>query len=196
MRYATIWTGTLRTGTLLCGAWLLSWSLLAVTAADKPAGKVTLQPADWKQAQALVAKHKGKIVVLDVWSTSCDPCMKEFPNLVKLHQQHGQDVACLSLSTDFAGIKNKPPEFYKARVLKFLEEQKATFDNLLCTTPADELFEELDLASIPAVYVYGRDGKLVKRFDGGDGENVGTDEEAFTYADVNKVVNELLQKKK
>lgn len=171
--------------------------LMTVAAVEKPAAKgtVALELADWKQTQALVAKHKGKIVVLDVWSTSCDPCMKEFPNLVKLHDTQRKDVACLSLSADFAGIKNKPPEFYKARVLKFLTEQNATFENLLCTTPADELFEEIDLASIPAVYVYDRTGKLAKRFDSGSGENVGTDEEAFTYADVNKLVAELLAKK-
>jgi hypothetical protein len=50
----------------------------------------------------------------------------------------------------------------------------------------------MDLAAIPAVYVYGRDGKLAKRFDN---DNIKTEDEAFTYEDVNKLVNELLKKK-
>jgi thiol-disulfide isomerase/thioredoxin len=162
---------------------------------DKPS-TVSLKIANWEEAQEIVKKHKGKIVVMDVWSTSCDPCMKEFPNLVKLHKTLGKDVACMSVSTDYAGSKNKPPEYYKERVLKFLQEQDASFDNVLLNVPSDELFEKIELSSIPAVYVYGRDGKLVKRFDSESAENLKTDEEAFTYADVNKVVQGLLKAKK
>jgi thiol-disulfide isomerase/thioredoxin len=163
--------------------------------AQKGEAEVTLQILNWEESMAIVKQHKGKIVVMDVWSTSCEPCMKEFPNLVKLHQEHGKDVACVSVSTDFAGSKNKPPKYYQERVLKFLTQQEATFDNVLCNVPSDELFEKIELASIPAVYVYGRDGKLVKRFDSESAGKVGTDDEAFTYADVNKLVDSLLKKK-
>ncbi len=165
-------------------------------AEDPKPSTVAVKILNWDETQEIVKKHKGKIVVLDVWSTSCDPCMKEFPNLVKLHKAHGKDVICMSASTDYAGSKNKPPEYYKERVLKFLQEQDATFDNVLLNVPSDELFEKIDLSSIPAVYVYGRDGKLVKRFDSESAENLKTNEEAFTYADVNKVVDGLLKAKK
>lgn len=168
----------------------------SLPAEDPKPGAVTLKITDWEGAQEIVKKHKGKIVVMDVWSTSCDPCMKEFPNLVKLHKDHGKDVVCMSVSTDYAGSKNKPPEYYRERVQKFLDEQHATFDNILLNVPSDELFEKIELASIPAVYVYGRDGKLVKRFDSESAENLKADEEAFTYADVNKVVQGLLKAKK
>jgi thiol-disulfide isomerase/thioredoxin len=155
--------------------------------------KVSLEIVDWDQTQKLVAAHKGKIVVLDAWSTSCQPCMKEFPNLVKLHQKYGgKGLACMSLSCDYQGIKNKPPEFYRERVLKFLEKQGAVFQNLLASVPADELYDKMELASIPAVFVYGRDGKLVKRFDN---EQVKSEDENFTYADVVKLVEELMKAK-
>jgi thiol-disulfide isomerase/thioredoxin len=162
---------------------------------QKAEGEVTLKILNWDESLDIVKQHKGKIVVVDVWSTSCAPCMKEFPNLVKLHRELGNDVACVSISTDYAGSKKKPPEFYQERVLKFLTQKEATFDNVLCNVPSDELFEKLDLASIPAVYVFGRDGKQVKRFDSSSQGKLGTDEEAFTYADVNKLVETLLQKK-
>jgi len=160
---------------------------------EKPKTKVALEIASWEETQKLVAAHKGKIVVLDAWSTSCQPCMKEFPNLVKLHQKYrDKGVACMSLSCDYQGIKNKPPEFYRERVLKFLEKQGAGFQNLLASEPAEELYEKLELASIPAVFVYGRDGKLVKRFDN---EQAKSEEDNFTYEDVNKLVEELLKAK-
>jgi thiol-disulfide isomerase/thioredoxin len=158
---------------------------------EKP--KVPLETASWEETQKRVAANKGKIVVLDAWSTSCQPCMKEFPNLVKLHQKYGgRGVACMSISCDYQGIKKKPPEFYRERVLKFLDKVGASFENLLATDPADELFEKMDLASIPAVFVYGRDGKLVKRFDN---EQAKTEDDNFTYEDVNKLVEELLKAK-
>jgi hypothetical protein len=51
----------------------------------------------------------------------------------------------------------------------------------------------MELASIPAVYVFGRDGKLAKRFDNEQAEK---EEDAFTYADVIKLVDKLLAAKK
>lgn len=190
LRYrSALWAGI--------GIFLVGLAVARTLPAEDPkAGAVTLKITDWEGAQEIVKKHKGKIVVMDVWSTSCDPCMKEFPNLVKLHKDHGKDVVCMSVSTDYAGSKNKPPEYYRERVQKFLDEQHATFDNILLNVPSDELFEKIELASIPAVYVYGRDGNLVKRFDSESAENLKADEEAFTYADVNKVVQSLLKAKK
>jgi thiol-disulfide isomerase/thioredoxin len=155
--------------------------------------KVPLKIVDWDETLKLVAAHKGKVVVLDAWSTSCPPCMKEFPNLVKLHQKYGgKQVVCMSLSCDYAGIKNKPPEYYRERVLKFLEKHDAGFENLLSNVPSEELFDKMGISSIPAVYVFGPDGKLAKRFDN---EQAKSEEDNFTYADVNKLVDELVQKK-
>jgi thiol-disulfide isomerase/thioredoxin len=155
--------------------------------------KVSLKIVDWDETLKLVAAHKGQVVVLDAWSTSCPPCMKEFPNLVKLHQKYGgKQVICMSLSCDYAGIKNKPPEFYRERVVKFLEKHDAGFQNLLASVASEELFDKMGISSIPAVYVFGPDGKLAKRFDN---EQAKTEEDNFTYADVNKLVEELVQKK-
>lgn len=156
--------------------------------------KVTIRIASWEETLKRVEEHQGKVVVLDAWSTSCQPCMKEFPNLVNLHKKHAaRGLVCMSLSCDYAGIRNKPPEFYKERVLKFLTKQGATFENILANVPSDELFDKMQLSSIPAVYVFGRDGKLVKRFDN---EKAEKEEDNFTYADVTKLVEALLAGKK
>ena len=176
---------------------LLLGAGFAAAADDKTASKeatgkvkVSLEVVNWDETQKLVAAHKGKIVILDAWATSCQPCMKEFPNLVKLHEKYGRKgLVCMSLSCDYQGIKNKPPEFYRERVVKFLEKQGAGFQNLLANVPAEDLYEKMDLASIPAVFVYGRDGKLVKRFDN---ESAKTEDDNFTYADVTKLVEQLL----
>jgi thiol-disulfide isomerase/thioredoxin len=144
-----------------------------------PTEKVSLEIASWEEVEQRVAEHAGKIVVLDLWSTSCQPCLREFPHLVALHNKYPDDVVCMSVSTDYAGIKSKPPEFYRERVTEFLTGQGATFENYLCSVESDELFPKLELASIPAVMVFGTDGQLVNRFDNDDGKYG----DEFTYAD-------------
>ncbi|MCA9035558.1 MAG: TlpA family protein disulfide reductase [Planctomycetaceae bacterium] len=178
---------------------LSSIVLLAISAisfgdstSGQDAAAVSLQNGTWEHVQAIVRKNQGKVVVVDIWSTSCLPCMKEFPKLVALQKQSPSEIVCISFNVDYIGIKSKPVDTYRAPVEKFLKKNSATFTNILSTTESDEIFASLDLASIPAVYVYGRDGKLAKRFDDSlfsDGE-----EEAFTYEDdINPFVNALLK---
>ena len=151
--------------------------------------EVTLTHANWEEIKAEVAKHKGKVVVLDLWSTSCPPCLREFPNLVALSKKYPEKVVCLSCSTDYIGIKSKPPEYYEEKVKGFLTEQKAAFTNFLCTIPGDELYAEIDLASIPAVYVYDPQGNVSQRFDNDEGKFG----DEFTYEDhVIPLIDKLL----
>lgn len=162
--------------------------------ASAAAAEMTLKGGTWTDVQDLIAAHPGKIVVVDVWSTACLPCMSEFPGLVALHSKYPKDVLCVSFNIDYVGIKSRPADTYRERVEKFLSKQKAVFPNFLCSKEADAVFAELKLTSIPAVYVFGRDGKLAKRFDDSlleDGE-----EEAFTYKDdINPFVESLVNQK-
>lgn len=156
------------------------------------APEVTLTDGTWKDVEALVGKHMGKVIIVDIWSTSCLPCMTEFPHLVELQKAHGEKLVCVGFNVDYVGIKSKPATYYRERVEKFLTKQKAGFTNILSNTEADKVFQTLELSSIPAVYVFGTDGKLAKRFDDSllsDGE-----EEAFTYKeDINPFVEDLVK---
>ena len=65
-------------------------------ATTRPA--VTVRLVDHYGLMAEVQRHRGKVVVLDCWSTSCPPCVEEFPRLVSLAANHGDAVVCLSLA--------------------------------------------------------------------------------------------------
>ena len=161
---------------------------IAQTALSPPVAAVGVQILDFEGIQRLVESQRGKVVVMDAWSTSCPPCLKEFPNLVALHNRYGPSrVACISLSFDYEGIGT--PEEVVPKVTKFLESQGATLDNVLSSEESDILYRKFKLASVPAVFVYDREGKLVKRFDN---ENAKTEAEAFTYQQVNELVDKLL----
>ncbi|MEW4530156.1 MAG: TlpA family protein disulfide reductase [Maioricimonas sp. JB045] len=125
---------------------------------------VTVEIVDWNQTMQKVAAHKGKVVIVDLWSLSCLPCRREFPNLVKLHKQRSNQIACISVSVDYDGIRTRPPEYYQPKVLEFLKKQGATFENVLCNVESDVLFDQLKLGSIPAVFVFDQQGRLAHRF--------------------------------
>jgi thiol-disulfide isomerase/thioredoxin len=145
---------------------------------------------DYAGIQELIASHQGSVVVVDVWSTSCAPCLREFPGLVALDAEYGDEVACISLNIDYTGARNRTPEDYRERVMTWLERFGATFENVLAAEGTDAMLAHLDLAAPPGVYVYDQQGELVRRFD-----NVGISgpEEEFSYEDVGTLVAELLQ---
>ena len=88
--------------------------------------------------------------------------------------------------------QEQAPEFYKERVLKFLTKQEATFENILCNVPSTNSSTRCSSVRFPPSYVFGRDGKLAKRFDN---EKAEKEEDNFTYDDVTKLVEELVKKK-
>ena len=134
-------------------------------AARATAGDVELSILSFDEIQELIAGKRGKVVVMDAWSTSCPPCLKDFHNLVELHKQYGpQDVACISLSFDYEGVAGSKPEDSRAPVLEFLRSQGASFDNVMSNEDSDALYRKFKLSSVPAIFVYDRSGKLRKRF--------------------------------
>ena len=158
-------------------------------AGSPPAGAVTVGLVNHAELLERLAAHRGRVVVLDCWSTSCPPCIKEFPGLVSLARDYGEQVACLSLSFDYEGFGT--PEDALPPVQEFLSQVGAgAIENLLGREDSDTLYEKLALTSVPAVYVYGRDGRLLQRFDDDYAANeLGR---PFTYADVRKLVDEAL----
>ena len=161
----------------------------AITVAQQPAPPVELRLVDYNGLMKEVASHLGKVVVLDCWSTSCPPCVREFPGLVALAERHGDRVACLSLAFDYDGIGS--PEDLVEPVRAFLETMGAgRVTNLLSREEAYSLYRKLDLTSVPAVFLWKPDGERAIRYDD---EMAARDfGRAFTYDDVEKTVAALL----
>lgn len=159
--------------------------------AEQPAAEpveVSLELVDHAGLLEQIAAGKGRVVVLDCWSTSCPPCVKEFPGLLKLQKTFGGNILCLSLSFDYEGIGEV--EEVIPRVRGFLEKVGATIPNMLSQEESDVMLTKLDLVSVPGIFVYSQDGTLAKRFD----DDMASNElgRPFTYADVEAEVRALL----
>ena len=130
--------------------------------------QIRLDIRSWQETQQWVAAQRGKVVVLDIWSSWCVPCQREFPHLVELHREYPGRVACVSVNIDYTGSKDQPPASFRDKVHAFLSKQGATFQNVICSDPDLDVLAQLKLGAIPAVLVYDRAGQLQKRFDNDD----------------------------
>jgi len=139
---------------------------------------LTLQVLNWEETQKLVAGHMGKVVVVDLWSSDCLPCLQEFPHFVEFQNKHKGEVVCLSVNFNYVGYQSETPESHREQVLEFLTRHQANFQHVISSVPSEEIYMQLDLGSVPATYVYDRNGQLKKRFDSGQKEY---GKEGFTY---------------
>jgi len=160
-----------------------------LVAAGSDNQQIILTPVDHAGLMQEVARHRGKVVVLDCWSTSCPPCVREFPGLVSIAAAHPRDVACVSLSLDYDGIR--PLEETLPPVKSFLEQVGAQgVINMIATEEDEAMYRKLDLSGVPAVFIWRPDGTLVTRFD--DDVAATSLGRPFTYADVTRAVEALL----
>jgi thiol-disulfide isomerase/thioredoxin len=79
---------------------------------------------DGQAMRDMIAAHKGKVVFVDYWATWCEPCVAAFPHTVELGRKHkDKEFAVIAVSFDELTDKEK--------VVKFLADQGADFENLL-----------------------------------------------------------------
>lgn len=94
-----------------------------------------------------------------------------------MHRKYAEKgLVCTSVSID------KPEQ--RERPLKFLRQVGANFPNFLLDESEDAWQKKWDTGGPPIVFVYGKDGKLVKKFEGGSYET-----------DVEPLVKKLLGEK-
>jgi thiol-disulfide isomerase/thioredoxin len=153
----------------------------------KDDAEVTLEKVSYDAFLKRVASNpsKPKYTIVDVWASWCGPCKENFPHVIEMHRKYAdKGLAVASLSFDDPA-KASDVESAKA----FLRDKKATMTNYLLDEGEGVGFEKFGVNSIPAVFLYGPDGKEVKRFTWDDPNN------QFTYEQVEKTVAELLDGK-
>jgi thiol-disulfide isomerase/thioredoxin len=131
---------------------------LVATAGSKPAGQPAVQVVDGPGLKKAIASQRGKVVVLNLWATWCQPCVEEFPDLVKLHNSYrSRGLVVMAASVD-------EPET-QSKVRPFLTAQKATFPAFVRKLGDAETFiNAIDKnwsGPVPTTYIYDRNGRQV-----------------------------------
>jgi thiol-disulfide isomerase/thioredoxin len=130
---------------------------LAVPAAQSAGGASNVLAIDGPALKKSLQAEKGKVVVLNVWATWCEPCIAEFPDLVKFHKAYkDKGVTLISASVDEPGDK--------AEVEKFVQRNGAEFAVYLRKTGRMEKFIDPVMrnwsGAVPMTLIYGKNGKL------------------------------------
>lgn len=125
---------------------------------------VNLKTVKYADLGKAIRNQRGKVVVADIWASWCIPCKKQFHHLVDLHKKYGGDgLVCVSVAID-------DPENHEV-ALKFLNKQKATFANFRLEEEKEDAFKLLNLKSIPAAFVFDKEGRRAAKFTMDDPEN-------------------------
>jgi peroxiredoxin len=116
----------------------------------------TLATLDGKQAR--LSDYKGSVVLIDFWSTTCDPCMIEMPHLVELYKQNKErGFVVLAISADGPESRAQVSSVVRAKDMIFpilLDEETVVTARY---NPKREL---------PFTVVVGKDGSIVHKRNG------------------------------
>ena len=105
-----------------------------------------------------LADYRGKVVLVDFWATWCPPCREEMPLFVELYDQYrAEGFEILGISLDDQGLKVIEP---------FIEEIGVNY-TILLGQPG--LSDEYDVFTMPSAFLVNQEGRIVKRFDGAQG---------------------------
>jgi peroxiredoxin len=159
---------------LLSALWLTSLSFSSVAQQPAPSPSRSVKPppvltklppsvldAQLKSAGGYTLKlsnYSGKVLVVALWATWCEPCRTQLEALVKIHERFGFQVEIIGLSTE-------PTEESAEATRAFISENSIPFE-IGWTTPevATTLMQGRD--AIPQTFVVSRTGRIVKRLVG------------------------------
>jgi len=122
-----------------------------------------LAPLDESGYRAMLKSNAGNVVLVDFWATWCAPCRKEMPLLAKL------DASLRDKRFHLITVSADEPEQQQAAV-DFLAKSGISGAAYLRRAQDDDKFiasvEPKWSGALPALFLYDRQGKLVKSFLG------------------------------
>ena len=130
-------------------------ALYAITALEHPAPDATFVTI--KGERITTADLRGRVALVEFWSTDCSICLREMPEIVNLHREltgRGFETIAVSMRYD-------PPNY----VLHYAEKNALPFKVAL--DPMGELAKAFgDVTFTPTRFLIDRNGNIVARMVG------------------------------
>ena len=103
-----------------------------------------------------LSDFRGKVVILDFWTTWCPPCRAEIPHFIELYDEYKDEgLEIIGISMDWNGDRIVAP---------FVEDNGINYVILLDKDEVANLYG--GIISIPTTFVIDRDGGIRKRYVG------------------------------
>ena len=103
-----------------------------------------------------LSEFTGKIVLVNLWATWCEPCLREMPSLERVQLRLGDKIAVVAISEDHGGSKTVEPFIDKLG----LKSVKIYFD------PKSAIERALKVRGLPTSFLIDRKGRVLGRVEG------------------------------
>ena len=128
-------------------------------------------------ARLAANKNRTGMRLFNIWSTTCGPCVLEFPELAEIYRQYSwQEFEFIPISLDPSSDREKVTKFLKrhecglsSRTAALVKEDGRTSNNLLFEGDTEDLVKALDPkwnGALPHTLLVGADGKVLFRHTG------------------------------
>jgi peroxiredoxin len=108
-----------------------------------------------------LANYSGKVLLVNLWATWCQPCQRETPELVRLHKEY-QDRGL-----EMVGLSTEDPVASAQSVQNFVQHYQVDYPVGWATRDvAIALMQLTGKSSIPQSFIITRDGHIKKQFIG------------------------------
>ena len=121
----------------------------------QPAPEISF--TDMEGKTATLADFKGKFVLLNLWATWCQPCLKEMPSLLTMQARIGPALTVLAVSEDHAGAKVVQPFLAKHD----LDKLRVYLD------PKSTVVHAFEARGLPTSILIDAEGKVLGKVEGG-----------------------------
>jgi len=103
-----------------------------------------------------LSEFTGKIVLVNLWATWCEPCLREMPSLERLQLRLGEKITVVAVSEDRGGGKTVEPFIDKLELksIKTYLDPKST---------AERAFK---VQGLPTTFLIDRKGRVLGRVEG------------------------------
>lgn len=126
----------------------------------------------------VVRDSQARVVLVNVWATWCQPCLEEFPDLLRIEREYrGRGVKLILVSGDF--------DTEVPNVVKFLSRQGVDFPTYIKAGSDMEFINTMNSewsGALPATFVYDSGGHLARFWEG-----------KASYAELQQAVFEVLK---
>jgi len=124
-------------------------------ASPQPAPEISFDGLDGKPIA--LADFRGRFLILNLWATWCQPCLKEMPSLAALQASLGPALSVLAVSEDRGGADIVAP--FVARL--GLDQLRIALD------PKSDAIHTLHVRGLPTSLVIDGDGRVLGKVEGG-----------------------------
>lgn len=131
---------------------------LSPSARAAPASAVKVYPVSPSQLKSAIARHKGKVVLVNFWASWCSPCLSELPAFARFARANQKNVAVILVSADDSSEKS---------TTQAALQKRGHASTLLVRGDLPAFMQGFDptlkgAIALPVTYVYNRQGRKVK----------------------------------